>query len=63
MAKTEFWLALSPEEPDAIQIICGFTDPEMSADGRFLINTPIAASASTSSPITVIVNWTAGLKK
>ncbi len=41
----------------------GFAPYDVSADGRFLINTPIAADAMTSSPITVILNWTAGLKK
>jgi Tol biopolymer transport system component len=42
----------------------GFFAPyDVSADGRFLINTPLATSAMTSSPIIVILNWTAGLKK
>ena len=41
----------------------GFVPYDVSADGRFLINTPIAASAMTSSPITVILNWTSLLKK
>src|SRR5436190_6510486 len=35
---------------------------DVSADGqRFLVNTPLAASSSV--PITVILNWTAALKK
>lgn len=37
-----------------------FMPYDISADGRFLINTPIAG---TSSPIIVILNWTAVLKK
>ncbi|PYS39363.1 MAG: hypothetical protein DMG14_14360 [Acidobacteria bacterium] len=35
---------------------------EVGADGqRFLVNTPLAASTST--PITVVLNWTAPLTK
>jgi hypothetical protein len=33
----------------------------VSADGRFLIATPVAESASV--PMTVVLNWQAGLKK
>jgi hypothetical protein len=33
---------------------------DVSKDGRFLIPTPVQQSASV--PITVVVNWTAGLK-
>jgi len=43
--------------------VTGFVPYDVSADGRFLINTPIAASATASSPITVILNWTSLLKK
>ena len=41
----------------------GFAPYDVSADGRFLIDTPITGDATASSPITVILNWTAGLKK
>ena len=34
---------------------------DVAKDGRFLIPTPLEQSASA--PITVVVNWTAGLKK
>jgi hypothetical protein len=34
---------------------------DVSKDGRFLIPTPVEQSASV--PMTVVVNWTAGLKK
>jgi hypothetical protein len=33
----------------------------VSRDGRFLINQPVEESTTT--PINVILNWTAGLKK
>jgi hypothetical protein len=33
---------------------------DVSKDGRFLIPTPVEKSEST--PFTVVVNWTAGLK-
>ncbi|MCU1382751.1 MAG: serine/threonine protein kinase [Acidobacteria bacterium] len=41
----------------------GFAPYDVGADGRFLINTPLAASAIAASSITVMLNWTAGLKK
>jgi hypothetical protein len=34
---------------------------DVGKDGRFLIPTPVEQSASV--PITVVVNWTAGLKR
>jgi hypothetical protein len=34
---------------------------DVSRDGRFLIPTPVEPSANA--PMTVVVNWTAGLKK
>ena len=41
----------------------GYVPYDVSADGRFLINTPLAAEADATAPITVILNWAAGLKK
>jgi hypothetical protein len=40
----------------------GFVAYDVSPDGRFLINTPVESDAS-SAPITVVLNWQAGLKK
>jgi dipeptidyl aminopeptidase/acylaminoacyl peptidase len=40
----------------------GFVAYDVSPDGRFLINTPVESEAS-STPITVVLNWQAGLKK
>ena len=40
----------------------GFVPYDVSPDGRFLINTPVESDAS-STPITVVLNWQAGLKK
>ena len=34
---------------------------DIAKDGRFLIPTPVESDASL--PITVVVNWTAGLRK
>ena len=37
---------------------------DVTADGkRFLINTRAQLEEATSTPITVVLNWTAGLKK
>ena len=41
----------------------GFFAYDVSADGRFLINTPVAATSGALSPITVVLNWSAGLNK
>ena len=40
----------------------GFFPYDVSPDGRFLINTPLESDVS-STPITVVLNWQAGLKK
>jgi serine/threonine protein kinase/Tol biopolymer transport system component len=41
----------------------GFTPYDVAADGRFLINTVMEEAAAKTSPITVVLNWTAELKK
>jgi hypothetical protein len=40
----------------------GFSPYDVGADGRFLVNTPNAAGAESSAPITVVVNWRAALR-
>ena len=41
----------------------GFIPYDVAPDGRFLINTVTDDAAASASPITVVLNWTAGLKK
>ena len=41
--------------------VTGFCPYIVTRDGRFLVNTPVAV-AESAEPITVILNWTAGLK-
>ena len=41
----------------------GYTPYDVAPDGRFLINTVTEAAKANSSPITVVLNWTADLKK
>jgi hypothetical protein len=40
-----------------------FKPYDVAPDGRFLINTAMEESADDTSPITVVLNWTAGLHK
>jgi hypothetical protein len=40
-----------------------FFPDDVAADGRFLINTSADPDTSSSTPITVVVNWMAVLKK
>jgi hypothetical protein len=40
----------------------GYVPYDVAADGRFLINT-VTEGVADSSPITVVLNWTAGLRK
>jgi hypothetical protein len=40
-----------------------FTPYDIAPDGRFLINTVTGGATSASSPITVMLNWTARVKK
>jgi Tol biopolymer transport system component len=41
----------------------GFFPYDVSADGRFLVNTVSDVAASTSTPVTIVLNWQAGLKR
>ena len=41
----------------------GFAPYDVAPDGRFLLNTIIEDASANTSPITVVLNWTAGLKK
>jgi hypothetical protein len=41
--------------------VTGFYSYDVSADGRFLLNTIGDVAAPTSSPVTVVLNWRAGL--
>ena len=43
--------------------VTGFFPYDVSADGRFLMNAVAETDTPVSSPITVVLNWTAGLKK
>jgi len=43
--------------------VTGFVPYDVAPDGRFLINTVMEDTSANSSPITVVLNWTAGLKK
>jgi Tol biopolymer transport system component/predicted Ser/Thr protein kinase len=43
--------------------VTGFMPYDVAPDGRFLINTVMENAAANTSPITVVLNWTAGLKK
>jgi serine/threonine protein kinase/Tol biopolymer transport system component len=43
-------------------IASGFSPYDVSADGRFLINTPPPPGGESNLPIVVVLNWTAGLK-
>lgn len=41
----------------------GFSPYDVSPDGRFLLSTVAEADAQASSPITIVLNWQAGLKR
>jgi hypothetical protein len=43
--------------------VVGFLPYDVSADGRFLLNTASDVAASTTSPVTIVLNWQAGLKR
>jgi hypothetical protein len=43
--------------------VTGFFPYDVAADGRFLLNTVKEDAAANTSPITVVLNWTSGLKK
>jgi hypothetical protein len=43
--------------------VVGFLPYDVSADGRFLLNTISEFEGPTASPVTIVLNWQAGLKK
>jgi Tol biopolymer transport system component len=43
--------------------VVGFRPYDVGADGRFLLYTPTEAGAPASSPVTIVLNWQAGLKR
>ena len=43
--------------------VAGFFPYDVSPDGRFLLNTASDVAAPTSSPVTIVLNWQAGLKR
>jgi Tol biopolymer transport system component len=43
--------------------VVGFFPYDVSADGRFLLYTPSEAEAAASSPVTIVLNWQAELKR
>ncbi|HEY5616883.1 MAG TPA: hypothetical protein VIK60_03020, partial [Vicinamibacterales bacterium] len=42
--------------------VTGFSPYDVSADGRFLLNTVGDVGAPTSSPVTIVLNWQAWLR-
>jgi hypothetical protein len=43
--------------------VVGFFPYDVSADGRFLLYTPSEAEAAAPSPVTIVLNWQAALKR
>jgi Tol biopolymer transport system component len=43
--------------------VVGFFSYDVSADGRFLLYTPGNIAAPAASPVTIVLNWQAGLKR
>lgn len=43
--------------------VTGFFPYDVAPDGRFLLNTVKEDLAANTAPITVVLNWAAGLKK
>jgi eukaryotic-like serine/threonine-protein kinase len=43
--------------------VTGFFPYAVSPDGRFLMSMPAVGETSTSSPLTIVLNWQAGLKR
>ena len=41
----------------------GFFPYDVHPDGRFLVSMPAAGEAAVSSPLTIVLNWQAGLKR
>ena len=58
----EIYIRPFPEPSGKWQVsTAGGTQPRWRRDGRFLMN--VAEDAAVTSPITIVQNWTAGLKK
>jgi hypothetical protein len=56
--------SVEPGTPQELFADAGITGYAPSPDGqRFLVNVPAGGEAATAPPITVVLNWTAGLKK
>ena len=54
---------VEPGTPQALFAAVGLTGYEVARDGqRFLVNVPAGAEGAAAPPITVVLNWTAGLK-
>jgi eukaryotic-like serine/threonine-protein kinase len=43
--------------------VTGFFPYDVSADGRFLLNAISEAASPTASPVTILLNWQAGLRR
>ena len=43
--------------------VTGVIPYDVGADGRFLINTISEAASPTASPVTIVLNWQAGLRR
>jgi hypothetical protein len=43
--------------------VAGFVPYDVGPDGRFLLNTVLEDTTPNSSPITVVLNWTAALTR
>ena len=43
--------------------VTGFFPYDVSADGRFLLNAISEAASPTASPVTIVLNWQAGLRR
>ena len=55
---------VEPGIPQELFASAGIIDFAPSPDGqRFLVNVPAGGEGATAPPITVVLNWTAGLKK
>ena len=56
--------SVEPGRPQELFANAGLTGYAPSPDGqRFLVNVPAAGEGATAPPITVVLNWTTGLKK
>jgi hypothetical protein len=56
--------SVEPGTPQELFTNAGLTGYAPSPDGqRFLVNVPADGEAAAAPPITVVLNWTAGLKK